>query len=161
MVKKSKVFEYEVYASASDLPTGDRELLEKAKESTALSYAPYSRFQVGAAALLANGAIVQGSNQENASYPAGLCAERALLAAASTLHSKVPVVTMAVSYHSLDGSNNKPISPCGICRQYLIEYESLTQHPIRLILGGLEGEVYIIEKASMLLPLRFTSEDMK
>ena len=112
-------------------------------------------------ARLENGEIVTGSNQENASFPVGLCAERVLLAAASSIYPKVPIETIAISYHNDNGKSDHPISPCGICRQSLLEYESRVNHPIRLILGGMEGKVYVIDNAAMLLPLSFTSEDLK
>jgi cytidine deaminase len=115
---------------------------------------------VGAIAKLDNGEIVAGSNQENASFPVGLCAERVLLASAASLFPKVPIETIAISYYNENGESRHPISPCGICRQSLLEYESRVKHPIRIILGGLEGKVYIIERAAMLLPLSFTAEDL-
>lgn len=160
MVNKKHEFEFEVYSSLNELNKADALLLSKARENTQLAYAPYSRFQVGAAALLTNNNFVAGSNQENASFPAGICAERSLLSTAATLYPKVPIDSMAISYNNQLGKSSSPISPCGICRQCLIEYENLVAHPIRLLLGGMDGEVYIIPKASMLLPLSFTSNDM-
>lgn len=160
MVNKKQDFQYDVYSSIDELAEADAALLKKARESTTLAYAPYSKFNVGAAALLTDGNIVVGSNQENASYPAGICAERVLLSTASSNHSKVPIDTMAVSYNNENGSSDKPVSPCGICRQVLVEYEQLLGHPIRMILSGMEGEVFVIQRAGMLLPLGFTSKDM-
>ncbi len=160
MTTIKKEFDIEVYASIAELNAADAELLAKARESTKLSYAPYSNFNVGAAALLVNCQVVVGSNQENASYPASICAERILMGAASTLHPKVPIDTMAISYNNQNGTSNKPISPCGICRQYMVEYEKIVGQPFRIILSGMDGEVYIIAAAHMLLPLSFTSDDM-
>jgi cytidine deaminase len=154
-------FDFEVYDSIKDLTEEDQWLLTEAREVTQHAYAPYSNFQVGAIARMANGELVAGSNQENASFPVGLCAERVLLASASSLFPKIPVNTMAISYHNNNGESNHPISPCGICRQSLVEYESRVSHPIRLILGGMEGKVFILDTASMLLPLSFSSEDLK
>lgn len=154
-------FEFEVYDSIDQLTKEDAWLLDEAKNVTKIAYAPYSHFQVGAMARLTNGKTVAGSNQENASYPVGLCAERVLLSAASSLYPGVPVDSIAISYHTENGSSNRPITPCGICRQSLVEYESRLQHPIRLILGGMEGKIFIIPKAKMLLPLGFSEEDMK
>ena len=134
-------FEFEVYDSIDQLSKEDALLLSEAKKVTKNAYAPYSHFQVGALASLTNGKTVAGSNQENASYPVGLCAERVLLSAASSLYPGVPIETIAISYHNDNGNSNRPISPCGICRQSLAEYESRFQHPIRLILGGLEGKI--------------------
>jgi cytidine deaminase len=112
-------------------------------------------------ARLISGEIVKGTNQENASFPAGICAERVLLSAASSLFPGVAIETMAISYHNLHGSNGKPISPCGICRQSMMEFQTRTKHPIRIILSGQNGEVYLLKSATDLLPLVFTAEDMK
>jgi cytidine deaminase len=161
MSKKEISFFYEQYDSGKELQADDADLLEKARAVTAKAYAPYSKFNVGAAARLANGAIVYGTNQENASYPVGMCAERALLASAAMLETGVPIQTMAISYHNLEGESNKPVSPCGMCRQALREYEERTKQPIRIILSGMDGEVLIIEKAGQLLPFSFGSHDMK
>jgi cytidine deaminase len=152
---------YQVYEEFSELNEADRLLLNKARETTKLSYAPYSKFHVGAAARIMTGEIVAGSNQENASYPAGLCAERGLLASAATLYPNTAIEAIAISYHNLLGESNQPISPCGICRQTLREYEDRFQKPIRLILGGMEGKIMVFEKASDLLPFGFSSSDMK
>jgi cytidine deaminase len=91
----------------------------------------------------------------------GLCAERVLLSSVSSLYPKIPIESIAISYQSGNGDSDHPIAPCGICRQSLQEYEMRVAHPIRLILGGMEGKVYVIPKASTLLPLAFTSEELK
>lgn len=161
-MKSEKIeLSYTTYNDINELNELDEWLLSEAREVTKQAYAPYSNFHVGAVAKLANGEIVAGSNQENASFPAGLCAERVLLASASTLYPKIPVEVMAISYHSMNGLSDQPLTPCGICRQFLQEYEDRMQHPIRLILGGMEGKVIVIDKASTLLPLAFTSGDLK
>ena len=160
MNKTSYSFSYEVYDSIDDLNKEDAWLLQHAKEISKTAYAPYSHFQVGAAARLINGEIVKGTNQENASYPVGICAERVLLSAAATLHPQVPIESIAISYRSSLVKSDHPISPCGICRQSLQEYEQRVHHPIRLILGGMNGKIIIIEKASSLLPLSFASGDL-
>jgi len=134
--------------------------LTDARNVTDKAYAPYSNFHVGAAAKLENGKIVTGTNQENASYPVGICAERVLLSAISSLYEGIPVETMAVSYQSKKMKSDHPISPCGMCRQALQEFEGRTGRPIRLILAGMEGEIYIINSASQLLPLAFSSEEL-
>ena len=112
-------------------------------------------------ARLVNGEIVTGTNQENASYPAGICAERVLLSSAASRHPNVGIETIAVSYNNMKGKSTTPISPCGICRQSLAEYQRRTQNLIRIILGGMEGKIFVIEDASQLLPLAFSSEDLK
>ena len=160
MKKQAYNFEFEVYDSMESLPEKDAWLLGEARKVTQHAYAPYSHFQVGAIARLVSGEIVTGSNQENASFPIGLCAERVLLATAASLYPNVAIITIAISYHNDNGESDHPISPCGICRQSLLEYESRVNHPIRLILGGMEGKVYVIDKAAMLLPLSFTAEDL-
>jgi len=161
MKKENYGFDFEVYDSMEELSSQDAWLLQEARGVTESAYAPYSNFLVGAVAKLQNGEIVAGTNQENASYPAGLCAERVLLSSAATLYPQVPIETMAISYNNINGTSNHPISPCGICRQSLSEYEERLKVPIRLILSGLEGKVYIIERAGLLLPLSFGSEDLK
>ncbi|MDP1844589.1 MAG: cytidine deaminase [Sediminibacterium sp.] len=161
MKQKEVHFVYEVYNSIKSLDKADADLLQKARAITETAYAPYSKFQVGATALLANGEIINGSNQENASYPVGLCAERVLISAISSIHPNTAIHTMAISYNNLNGESDHPISPCGICRQSLLEYEARLKHPIRLIMSGMEGKIFVIPNASMLLPLSFTSEDLK
>ncbi|RYY48049.1 MAG: cytidine deaminase [Chitinophagaceae bacterium] len=161
MKKALMSFGYEVYETAEELNAEDAALLSAARKITADAYAPYSHFQVGASARLANGVIVNGTNQENAAYPVGICAERVLMGTAAVLHPNMPIETMAVSYKSGEGDNSKPASPCGMCRQYLKEFEDRTQSPVRLILSGQSGKVYIIESASQLLPFSFGGADLK
>lgn len=154
-------FGYEEYTSATELQEEDAALLEKARAATKNAYAPYSNFYVGAAARLSNGEIVSGTNQENASYPVGICAERVLLGNAATLHPGVSIDTMAISYDSKEVKSDHPISPCGMCRQALLEYETRTKQPIRLILAGQEGNIYVIKAANFLLPFAFTSSELR
>lgn len=151
---------YEEYASDAELGAADRELLAKAREATVHAYAPYSHFLVGAAARLNNDFLVTGTNQENASFPVGICAERVLLSAAASLFPGVPIRSMAISYVNEQGPADRPISPCGICRQSLQEFEIRTGQPIRLILGGQSGPVYVITGSGSLLPLAFAPEDL-
>ena len=160
MQTKEYGFSFEVYDDAGELAPGDAALLQQARAVTRHAYAPYSHFRVGAAAKLTNGQIVTGTNQENASFPAGLCAERVLLATAASLYPGIAINTLAVSYDNEQGPSNRPISPCGICRQSLQEFEQSTGRPVRLIMGGQEGKVYIIPQASLLLPLAFTADEL-
>lgn len=153
-------FSYEVYDSIEELNEDDAYLLNEAREMTQNAWAPYSRFRVGAVARLKSGRTVVGANQENASYPAGICAERVLLSAAGATYPGDPIESLAVSYEGDDVESDHPISPCGICRQTLQEFEQRTQHPVRLILAGKTGKVYIIPSAGMLLPLAFTSNEL-
>jgi cytidine deaminase len=161
MNKEDFRFSYDVYLSVAELPDQDQLLVEKARAVTASAYAPYSNFHVGAVARLVNGELVTGTNQENASYPVGICAERSLLATAASLFPGIAIETMAISYHNINGVSNHPISPCGMCRQSLVEYEERVKNPIRLILSGMDGKVIVLEKANLLLPLSFGSIDLK
>ena len=153
-------FSYEVLENDALLNAADHALLVKARSVTEEAYAPYSDFFVGAAALLANGQMVTGTNQENASFPAGICAERVLLSAITSLYRGIAIETIAISYKRKYGESNYPISPCGICRQSLVEFESRFENPIRLILSGQQGKIFIIYSASFLLPLSFGSKDL-
>ncbi|MGN6530791.1 MAG: cytidine deaminase [Ginsengibacter sp.] len=154
-------FDFKVYDSIDELNDEDAELLREARKVTEFAYVPYSNFRVGAFAKLVNGEMVSGTNQENASYPAGICAERTLMSVASTLFPNVGIDTIAISYNNLNGKSNRPISPCGICRQSFVEFQQRTEHPIRVILSGMEGKVQIIENASSLLPFSFSADDMR
>ena len=160
MKKEKYDFAYEVYDSIDELSEQEASLLKKARETTRHAYAPYSHFKVGAVAKMKNGEIVTGSNQENASYPVGLCAERVLLASASSLYPNVPIDIIAISYNSDQVACDHPVAPCGICRQSLQEFEERSKTPIKLVLGGMQGKVIVIEKASQLLPLAFTSDEL-
>lgn len=152
---------YTQYLSAAELEEADRTLLDIARTITKNAYAPYSNFNVGAAARLMNGEIITGTNQENASFPAGICAERTLLSVAASLFPGVAIDTIAISYMPVGGASDKPITPCGICRQSLKEYEARVGRPIRLVLGGTEGGVIVLDNITSLLPLSFGSEDLK
>lgn len=162
MKKKNFNFEFEEYDSINELSKTDAKLLEMARKTTETAYAPYSNFHVGAAAILENGKFLTGTNQENASYSVTICAERSLLASAAALFPEVAIKTMAISYHNKKSKDksNKPISPCGMCRQSLLEHEGRYKKPIRLILSGIEGKIFIISSTSQLLPLSFTSKDL-
>lgn len=160
-MKKDYIFSLQVYENIDELKAEDALLLKRAREVTSKAYAPYSQFHVGAVARLVNGSFLNGTNQENASYPIGLCAERVLLSAASSIHPGIPIDTIAISYNNSHGPSDHPIAPCGICRQSLQEYEERMNHPIRLILGGKEGKIFVIDEASHLLPLAFTKKELK
>jgi len=159
--KEKHSFEYEEYDSIEDLPLSDALLVKEARKATKLAYAPYSNFLVGAYAELNSGKFAAGSNQENASYPVGICAERVLLASVAQLFPNEPIKTIAISYHNLNGTSNVPLSPCGMCRQALQEYESRVNQPIRLLLCGMEGKVLVIKQSSLLLPFSFNGDALK
>ncbi|MCS6934734.1 MAG: cytidine deaminase [Chitinophagales bacterium] len=155
MPEKEFSFRYDVCA-VSDLSAEEKHLLQAAADALRTAYAPYSNFRVGAAALLSNGQIVSGSNQENASFPAGLCAEGTALSAAASLHPHVPIQKLAIRAQSPKKVVEQPVAPCGICRQKLLEHETRYRNNIEIILMGETGPVYRIRSAKDLLPLSFT-----
>jgi len=139
-----------------ELSVEEQHLLDLAVEATRRSYAPYSRFCVGAAVRLENGAEVIGCNQENAAYPSGLCAERTALFAAGTQYPDVPVTVLAVAARGTDGELlDEPVSPCGSCRQVIVESETRAKHPIRILLYGRRC-VYVVDGIRSLMPLMFS-----
>lgn len=143
-----------------ELTPEDRELMEAAKDATARSYAPYSKFSVGAAARLANGRIVTGNNQENAAYPSGLCAERTTLFYANSQYPGQAILVLAVAARTETDFIDRPIPPCGACRQVMLEMEMIHKQPFRILLYGKE-EIYEIEKTGDLLPLSFDASAME
>jgi cytidine deaminase len=155
MKNHTYTFGYQVYNSAGELSVSDYELLEKAKEAVGSSHAPYSRYHVGAAVRLANGMIFKGSNQENMSFPAGLCAERVAVFAAVSSFPDVPIAAIAITAMADVFEVSDPVPPCGMCRQAIVEYEMKFNNKIRLILGGQTGEVFIIDGMESLLPFTF------
>ena len=161
MTKLDINFQVEVYQNLSEMKEEDGELLLKARLETKNAYSPYSNFQVGAVAKLVNGETVRGTNQENAAYPAGICAERTLMSTAAVLYPGVGMDTIAISYNNLKGKSDRPIGPCGICRQSFAEFQMRTGNPIRAILSGMEGEIFVIENIANLLPLGFDAEAME
>lgn len=143
----------------AELPEGELPLVEAAVKAAGQAYAPYSEFHVGAAALLEDGTIVTGSNQENAAYPSGLCAERVALFHAAHRYPDLPVAALAIAAVS-KGRRVERISPCGACRQVLSEAEQRHGRPMRVLLCGTE-EVVVAESAGSLLPLSFGADDLK
>ena len=143
-------------AEFSELTAQERELVEKAKESTYNSYAPYSHFHVGAALLLKNGVIIPGCNQENAAFPSGLCAERSAIFAAGAQYPDQPVLMLAIAVRNSSGEFlAEPASPCGPCRQVIIETETRFKQPVRILLYGTD-HTYIMDGIKQLMPLSFT-----
>ena len=136
-----------------------RELVEKAKAMTQNAYCPYSHYHVGAAALLADGQVITGSNQENAAYPSGLCAERTTLFAANANHPDTPVLALAIACYTDGHFTKEAASPCGACRQVMLETEYRYGKPMQVVLYG-EDMCYIFNSASDLLPLHFTSDNL-
>lgn len=154
MKKFTYKFEYLKYDSVDELDAMRKELIQKSIESSKNAYAPYSNFHVGATVLLQNEKTFSGNNQENASYPVGICAERTLM---SYVHANFPnekKLILAISVLDTD----KDVSPCGICRQTLLEYENLQNQPIEILLHSQSGSVLRVPSASALLPLHFDSD---
>jgi len=143
------------FENKSELPESDQLLLAEARRITALAYAPYSGFHVGAAVLLANGMIITGNNQENAAYPSGLCAERVALFYANANYPDSQVQAIAISAAKNGVLVNETVKPCGSCRQALAETEVRYETPIRVILDG-QDAIFVLEGVESLLPLSFS-----
>ena len=154
----SRLTEYE---SQAELNEEDNRLIIEAKESMKNAYAPYSHFHVGAAVLLENGIIQRGNNQENAAYPTRLCAERVAIFAAGANFPGVPIKMIAVTASSKQFHVDKPVAPCGACRQAIAEYEHLHKNNIRVIMSGETGKVIAADSISSLLPFQFNGDDLK
>ncbi|MCD8029977.1 MAG: cytidine deaminase [Bacteroides sp.] len=148
-----KVYQYD------ELSEVDQTLVAAAMGATAHSYAPYSRFSVGAAALLANGTLITGTNQENAAYPSGLCAERTALFYANSQYPDQAITTLAVAARTESDFISMPIPPCGACRQVILETEKRYKQPIRILLYG-KDEIYEMKSVGDLLPLSFDASSM-
>lgn len=157
MKKRNIAFELLIFESLQELNVADRELMKEAIKARGHAYSPYSKFNVGAALLLENGEVVTGSNQENASYPSGLCAERVAIFYASSKFPEVPIKAIAISAASQNYVVDKPAAPCGNCRQAISEYEIKQQSPIPIIMSGETGEILKCQSVSDILPLAFNS----
>lgn len=144
-----------VYANVNELQSEIQNLMKKAVATRKKAYAPYSKFKVGAAILLDNGKIVLGSNQENAAYPSGLCAERVAIFQAGSIYPEAKILKMAITAASDANQTTTPIPPCGACRQSISEYEIKQEMPIEIYFMGEIGEIYQSESIQNLLPLMF------
>ena len=154
-------FAYTEYKSDKELDSVYFHLLNVAKSVTENAYAPYSFFKVGCAILLKNEEIITGVNIENASYPVGICAERSALASTISQYPDEKLIAIAISYLSPNGENNIPAFPCGMCRQFISEYEEKNEADIKLILSAQQGKVILIDTAKHLLPFGFGSKNLK
>ncbi len=161
MKRESHSFEYLTYESAEELGPEDSSLLQRAAEAREHAYAPYSNFKVGAAVLLENGEVVIGNNQENASFPSGLCAERVAVFYAGARFPDVPIVKIAIVSGPENQKESEPAAPCGNCRQSIFEYENKQGQAVELLLKGNAREVYKCHSVRSLLPLAFGSESLK
>ena len=156
MTRKEIKIAYTEYESLNQLEAEDRALAEAAIEATASSYAPYSNFNVGAAVLFEDGVIVKGSNQENAAYPSGLCAERTALFYASASRPDIPMTAISIAAGQNGTLCPSPATPCGACRQVMAQYQTKSGCPMRILLVGGE-KILRFEKVDDLLPLIFDS----
>ena len=143
-------------AAYDELSDTDRQLVDLARQATHRSYSPYSHFRVGAAILLDNGETVTGSNQENAAFPSGTCAERTACYYAHSRHPDSRFTAIAIAARGTDGEElAQPIAPCGACRQALLEYETLAGRDVKVILTA-RDKVYILPSVRSTLPLAFS-----
>jgi len=155
MEKRHLGFDLMIYESADELSADDRELMSRAREARERAYAPYSGFHVGAAVLLASGDVVAGNNQENASFPSGLCAERVAVFYAGAAHPGIRIHSIAISASGRVQELSIPAAPCGNCRQAILEYEQKQGYPIRILMQGAQGKIYECPSVASLLPLGF------
>ncbi|SFE74121.1 cytidine deaminase [Flavobacterium xueshanense] len=146
---------FKVFDSTTDLPNDVQNLMEQAVAIRKNAYAPYSKFRVGVALVLDNGKIVTGSNQENAAYPSGLCAERVAIFYAGSIYPDAKVLKMAITAASDTNQTTAPIPPCGSCRQSIAEYEIRQETPIEIYFMGEIGTIYKSESLKNLLPFMF------
>ena len=141
-------------AAVSELEAKEQELVRRAQDAAGRAYAPYSKFNVGACLLLDNGEMIEGNNQENASYPCGCCAERTALNYANSRYPDAKVEAIAITAFNGGRLVDEPITPCGICRQALFETEMKNRKNIRIIMNG-QKQTIVANSASALLPLAF------
>jgi cytidine deaminase len=160
-MEKNFTFTYRYFQHTRETEPLYHDLLNSASEARELAYAPYSQFHVGAAILLENGMILKGGNQENASYPAGLCAERVALAVSSSLYPSVPVVAIAIASRSMLPLANPEVmlSPCGICRQSILEQSRKQKRDIKIFMTDGLGRIMLVDRITDLLPFGFSGDN--
>ncbi|MBL0191640.1 MAG: cytidine deaminase [Saprospiraceae bacterium] len=160
-MKKNRIeFVYTEHESPQTLEAPYIKLVSAAKEASGDAYAPYSNFNVGAAVLLEDGTIVKGSNQENASFPLCICAEANVLSNYGSNFKEIPIVALAVSVQGKEQIKDKPISPCGACRQIISEYQNRQQKEIHILLSSESGRTFEIQNIFNILPLSFGHQDL-
>lgn len=142
------------FCQIDELSNDDRVLVETAMEATDNSYSPYSKFRVGAAIKLADGKVIKGANQENAAFSVTICAERSAIYAAQAQFPDQPIVCIAIAARNEDGFTHEPVSPCGMCRQAMVEIEQKYSQPMHILLYGKKG-IYVMDSISNLMPLSF------
>jgi cytidine deaminase len=149
-------FSYRLAPSIPDLSEQDQALVTAAQAALTRAYAPYSKFQVGASVLLQSGLVIEGNNQENIAYPSGLCAERVALFYAGANHPNDPIIKICIAAEGDLTSNDSYISPCGPCRQVMLESESRQTQPIEVLLVQKSGKVLFLNTVQNLLPFGFS-----
>jgi cytidine deaminase len=155
MVSKKIEIQYSLFETIEELHSEDQALVMHATTQLNSSYAPYSKFNVGAAVRLQSGKIITGSNQENAAYPLCICAEQVVLSQCGALHPNDPIISLAITVRSTTQKISSPVSPCGACRQVIKEYTNRQSIDFSLLLKGETGPTVKFEKASSLLPFAF------
>ena len=161
MEKQNINFEIKIFESIEELSQPVFDLMQEAISIKSKAYSPYSNFQVGAALRLANGKVITGNNQENSSYPAGLCAERVALFYTSANYPEQAIKTMALSASPMNAHNDQPVPPCGSCRQAIAEYEYKSNQPIEIYFMGDRGKVIAVSSVKTLLPFAFDRSFLK
>jgi cytidine deaminase len=154
-VQKEYSFKFQLYPNWESLQTVDKSVVNKAFEAMEKAYAPYSKFKVGAALLLEDGQIIQGNNQENIAYPSGLCAERVALFHAGAQFPGIEVDLICIVAKGDLMPISQLLSPCGACRQVMLESENRQNKPIRIILVNQDNRTMCIDSAQNLLPFGF------
>lgn len=157
-MEKVNVFSDIKLCQMEELADEDRVLVQTAIQATDNSYSPYSKFRVGAAVRLAGGKVIKGANQENAAFPVTICAERSAIFAAQANYPDKAILSIAIAARNEEGFTQEPVSPCGSCRQVMVEIEQKYSQPLHILLYGKKG-VYVMDSIRNLMPLSFT--DMK
>jgi len=155
MKKVEIITNIEIFDSIEELSDSLKQLMNEAVKAKSFAYAPYSKFKVGAALLLANGKIITGNNQENAAYPSGMCAERVAIWKASSDYPNERIIKIAISASSSSQITKEPVAPCGACRQSLFEYEIKQEKQIEVYFMGEIGKIIKTNSVSDLLPIAF------
>ena len=155
MKEEQFICPYKLYESLEELEPQDAALMRQAHAAARNAYAPYSKFRVGAAVRLANGAVVMGNNVENAAYPSGLCAERVAMFAAMAQYPGVAIEALAITGHSDVKPIDEPVAPCGACRQVMVEVEQVSKRPLRVMCQGETGSIMVFDGVETLMPFIF------
>ena len=158
MKEKTITSKINIFESIQELSQMEQNLMKRAIETRKNAYAPYSKFRVGAAVLLDNGEIIVGSNQENAAYPSGLCAERVAIFHAGAVYPEANILKIVITAASDNNSTTSPVPPCGACRQSIAEYEIRQNTPIKIYYMGETGEIHQSDSLKNLLPFMFDNK---